>query len=127
MPPHGALGSHEIASQPFAGKLVSMPFLCKGSGRPTLSCYGRVHRTAGLSWDACMRRRINNRASARRVRQKREEDLQKITTLVSPLCLELDMSIKSIAAQTIASLHRCSSPTVWQPVSCELNIRWLTH
>ena len=33
-----------------------------------------------------IRRRINNRASARRVRQKREEDLQKITTLVSPSC-----------------------------------------
>ncbi|CAK0786977.1 hypothetical protein CVIRNUC_010193 [Coccomyxa viridis] len=32
-----------------------------------------------------IRRRINNRASARRVRQKREEDLQKITTLVSRL------------------------------------------
>ena len=30
-----------------------------------------------------MRRRINNRASARRVRQKREEDLHKITNLVS--------------------------------------------
>ena len=34
-----------------------------------------------------MCRRINNRASARRVRQKREEDLQKITGLVSSACM----------------------------------------
>lgn len=32
-------------------------------------------------------RRINNRASARRVRQKREEDLQKITNMVSGACV----------------------------------------
>ena len=34
-----------------------------------------------------LRRRINNRASARRVRQKREDDLQKITGMVSS-CIE---------------------------------------
>ena len=62
-------------------------------------------KTAALSYALCMRRRINNRASARRVRQKREEDLQKITTLVSPSCSDLGMSALFAVAQSSAPLY----------------------
>ena len=72
--------------------------------------------TVNLSCAARVRRRINNRASARRVRQKREEDLQKITTLVSPSCSHLAMPVSILPAQTAALLCRFSFLTLWQPV-----------
>ena len=77
----------------------------------------RVPKTVSLSCEVCMHRRINNRASARRVRQKREEDLQKITNLVSLSCLALNLPVSSLSAQTTPLLHRFSLLTLWQPVS----------
>lgn len=42
----------------------------------------KLRREVCHTWQSCMCRRINNRASARRVRQKREEELHKISAQV---------------------------------------------
>ena len=58
-------------------------------------------------------RRINNRASARRVRQKREEDLQKITNMVWPLsartssCLLASCPAKRNPGQVFLNASAC--------------------
>ena len=108
------------ALQSSAGKLVITASLCHGISWCVMACCRRVPKTVNLSCVVCIRRRINNRASARRVRQKREEDLQKITTLVSPSCSDLDMPVGIFPAQNTAFLHRFPLLTLWQPVSSGL-------